>query len=520
MFSQKKKITASNPNQNHLLSSASTSTSASPAMPKPPFHLASRLSAALLPPPLVAGVAPLSRAFSTRSPLKRRTSHNSLRLSLRRKASPPPPQSSISNLPAAQPKDSTDWYPVYDRLLPCPQKNIFPRVEHIVTLEEENIVDFISRSLNLPPLYVRDLIQFGAVYYALVCPQPPQTATEEQIRLFNEVTNPEILKKRVSIKGKTFREAQKTFKVTDLNQLLEPGTYLRVHVHPKRFPRCYEIDWKSRIIAVTDSYVVLDKPAGTSVGGTTDNIEESCATFATRALGFEAPLLTTHQIDNCTEGCVVLSRTKEFCSFFHGLMREKQVKKVYTALVSSPVKTGIISHYMRPVNVAPRLVSQENEGRWHLCEMEILECKEVLWPNSNLMKLYSVQNCEWPSQKYAYECKINLLTGKTHQVRAQFAAIGAPIVGDAMYTPASIAEINNPSINPFNKNNKEIKHNEDTNIDDKNNKSYNDEEIEAWIGQHGNEPNLAIGLQASKISWDDGNSVYEAGLPWWRQEII
>lgn len=29
--------------------------------------------------------------------------------------------------------------------------------------------------------------------------------------------------------------------------------------------RCYDIDWKSRIIAVTDDYVVLDKPAGTSV---------------------------------------------------------------------------------------------------------------------------------------------------------------------------------------------------------------------------------------------------------------
>lgn len=31
------------------------------------------------------------------------------------------------------------------------------------------------------------------------------------------------------------------------------------------FPRCYEIDWRSRIISVTESYVVLDKPAGTSV---------------------------------------------------------------------------------------------------------------------------------------------------------------------------------------------------------------------------------------------------------------
>lgn len=40
------------------------------------------------------------------------------------------------------------------------------------------------------------------------------------------------------------------------------------HIYPVLivfFPRCYEIDWRSRIISVTESYVVLDKPAGTSV---------------------------------------------------------------------------------------------------------------------------------------------------------------------------------------------------------------------------------------------------------------
>lgn len=38
------------------------------------------------------------------------------------------------------------------------------------------------------------------------------------------------------------------------------------------------------------------------VGGTMDNIEETCATFASRALDMPEPLKTTHQIDNCTEG--------------------------------------------------------------------------------------------------------------------------------------------------------------------------------------------------------------------------
>jgi len=39
-------------------------------------------------------------------------------------------------------------------------------------------------------------------------------------------------------------------------------------------------------------------------------------------------------------------------------LQEKQVKKLYLALAAGPVPVGIISHYMRPVNRAPRLVSE------------------------------------------------------------------------------------------------------------------------------------------------------------------
>uniref|UniRef100_A0A2P2JFQ7 RNA pseudouridine synthase 6ic isoform X2 n=1 Tax=Rhizophora mucronata TaxID=61149 RepID=A0A2P2JFQ7_RHIMU len=170
------------------------------------------------------------------------------------------------------------------------------------------------------------------------------------------------------------------------------------------------------MIALAESYVVLDKPAGTSVGGTTDNIEESCATFASRALGFTAPLLTTHQIDNCTEGCVVFARSKEYCSSFHKKIRDKKVKKLYLALSASPVPIGVVTHYMRPVNVAPRLVSEDFIEGWHLCQLEVIECKEVPWPNSATEERYCLEDCGWPSKDHAYECKINLLTGRTHQV--------------------------------------------------------------------------------------------------------
>lgn len=85
--------------------------------------------------------------------------------------------------------------------------------------------------------YVADLIDFGAVYYALVCPTPPPSATQEQVEIFKRVTAPSVLQKRSSIKGKTVREAQKTYRITRSDEFVETGTYLRVHVHPKRFPR-------------------------------------------------------------------------------------------------------------------------------------------------------------------------------------------------------------------------------------------------------------------------------------------
>ena len=45
-----------------------------------------------------------------------------------------------------------------------------------------------------------------------------------------------------------------------------------------------------------------------------------------------------------------------------------------------------------------------------------MECKRVPWPDALTEEKYCVQDCGWPSKDHAYECKINLLTGRTHQV--------------------------------------------------------------------------------------------------------
>jgi hypothetical protein len=93
--------------------------------------------------------------------------------------------------------------------------------------------------------YVTDLIKFGAVHYSLECPTPPASASAEQLELYNRVLQFRAARKkeRASLKGKTLREAQKTHRITSGKEHVEAGTYLRVHVHPKRFPR-YPLDHK------------------------------------------------------------------------------------------------------------------------------------------------------------------------------------------------------------------------------------------------------------------------------------
>ncbi|XP_074272049.1 RNA pseudouridine synthase 6, chloroplastic-like isoform X2 [Silene latifolia] len=400
---------------------------------------------------------------------------------------------------------STIGYPEYDRLFPSRSTDLPPRVEHLVVLEESRVCDYISRTLDLPPLYVADLIRFGAVHYALVHPDPPATATLEEVKVYKKFTSRGFLRNRQSIIGKTIREAQKTFRITHTDEMVEVGTYLRVYVHPRRFPRCYEVDWKSRIVADTESYVVLDKPAGTSVGGTSNNIEETCVNFAARALGLSSPLFTTHQIDNCTEGCVVLAKTEDFCSVFHWMIREKMVKKLYLAFAAAPVSCGVITHYMRPAKLAPRIVSEEYMEGWQLCQLEVLECNKVPWPTPDIEAKYKIEDCGWPEKKFAYECKINLLTGRTHQIRAQLASCGAPLIGDSMYMPATREALSDPRVNPFGKQKRRY-----ASENDKRNA------IEKWISLHGKEPSIAVGLQACQISWDNDEHLYDAGLPWWR----
>jgi hypothetical protein len=62
------------------------------------------------------------------------------------------------------------------------------------------------------------------------------------------------------------------------------------------------------------------------------------------------------------------------------------------------------------------LLSADFIKGWHICQLEVMECRKIPWPTIVVQDEYCIEDCGWPFQDYAYECKINLLTGRTHQV--------------------------------------------------------------------------------------------------------
>lgn len=120
-----------------------------------------------------------------------------------------------------------------------------------------------------------------------------------------------------------------------------------------------------------------------------------------------------HRIDKPAGGLVLFARTSKALSRLNASMRARKIRKSYFALVEGILAKpkGILEHFLLHDDFNARVVdSSHQEGKKASLEYTVLKQKE----NHSLVQIY-------------------LLTGRYHQIRAQFAAIGHPIIGDKKY---------------------------------------------------------------------------------------
>ncbi len=199
------------------------------------------------------------------------------------------------------------------------------------------------------------------------------------------------------------------------NQNLQKNDILRIHHTPKRYPLKPQ-EWPQQIIANHQDFVVIHKPCQIPSHPTLDNWQEN-ALIATQNY-LNQKLYPCHRLDQATEGLLILGKNKTFASQFS----QKNITKKYLAASKDHIPVGKYVHYMQKSDRAPKILSEHKIQNSQICELIIRKCQ-----------------ASRQKQKYIYE--IELLTGRTHQIRAQMAKLGAPIEGDKIYGDAASEDL-------------------------------------------------------------------------------
>lgn len=263
-------------------------------------------------------------------------------------------------------------------------------VEHILSSEAGPLSQVLEKSLHLPAPRTEFLLQLGAIY-------------RNNARIENEA---------------------------DLE--IQTGDYLRVHQNPRRFP-VEVLNVRKSIVWENKDLVIINKPSGLPVHPTVDNTQENVVALFEKE--FSQNFYVTHRLDVATQGLLVLAKNKPAQSLMNTKLMKNEVTKHYRAQVS-PAKTSVglplgeIVHYMEPSPRAPKKLSPVELYGWQQCRLRILNQQTL--ENGMLLAI------------------IELITGRTHQIRAQLSALGFPILGDVAYgSPHTFAAFEKIALQAF-----------------------------------------------------------------------
>ena len=171
-----------------------------------------------------------------------------------------------------------------------------------------------------------------------------------------------------------------------------------------------------RIVHVDEALAVVDKPAGLVVHPAPSHRGPTLVDELGELLGGgadpERPGIV-HRLDKGTSGLLVVARSDEAHAALQAQVQRREVERVYLALARGRLasRTGTID---APIGRASRQRHRmavsgaaSRQARTHFEVLELLAAESYL--------------------------EARLETGRTHQIRAHFAAIGHPLAGDTTY---------------------------------------------------------------------------------------
>ena len=176
------------------------------------------------------------------------------------------------------------------------------------------------------------------------------------------------------------------------------------------------------IIEETDSFLVIQKPAGILVHPDT---KHSSGTLIDMLLAYRPSLARigedpsrpaiVHRLDKDVSGLMLVAKTQQAYDYFKHLFKERTIKKTYLAFVYGelPQQEGDIRFRIARSTTSARMAArpkQEEAGR-------------AAWTHYVVLERF----------RGATLVEVQIISGRTHQIRAHFFALGHPIIGDPLY---------------------------------------------------------------------------------------
>lgn len=174
-------------------------------------------------------------------------------------------------------------------------------------------------------------------------------------------------------------------------------------------------DYSIEVLHEDKDVIVINKPAGIAMHKINDTEETLTVRdiFANKlANNDDLRGGIVHRLDKDTSGVVIMAKNDQALNFLQGQFADRTVDKTYLALVWGKLKheKARIELPLSRSSKSPVAIVVSPAGKISISEYRLL--KEI--------------------PPYSY-LEVSLHTGRTHQIRVQFAHMGHPVVGDKMY---------------------------------------------------------------------------------------
>lgn len=180
---------------------------------------------------------------------------------------------------------------------------------------------------------------------------------------------------------------------------------------------------KVKVVYLDNHLLIALKPAGILTqpndSPNSSSLEEELKEYLKHK--FQKPgrvfLHAVQRLDKSVSGLVLFARTSKALTRLNAQMRDKVIKKKYLALVEGQLyqKEGQLENFLFHANHVAKIVAKNHpQAKKATLHFKVLKEMPEHGLNQSLLE-------------------IELLTGRYHQIRAQLAHLGHPIVGDAKY---------------------------------------------------------------------------------------